>query len=48
MLRNLDQEFRGNEPPGELYSRRVRNGAVILMEKACGPPTGGVKTGTPA
>lgn len=47
MLRNLDQEFRGNELPDELYSRLARNGAVPHMKNACSPAPGDVKIGTP-
>ena len=37
MLRNLNVEFRGNGLPDELYSRLVRNGAVLHMKNACSP-----------
>ncbi len=47
MLRNLNKEFRGNELPDELYSRLVRNGAVMHMKNACSPAPGDVKIGTP-
>jgi hypothetical protein len=43
MLRNLDQEFRGNGRPGELYSRLVRDGAVMHMKNACSPSPEDVK-----
>ncbi len=47
MLRNLDKQFRGNEHPAELYSRLVRNGAVMHMKKACGPSPEDVKIAAP-
>ncbi|MDN0200978.1 hypothetical protein [Streptomyces sp. S.PNR 29] len=47
MLRNLNQQFRGNDLPEELYSRLVRNGAVPHMKNACPPSPRDVKIGTP-
>ncbi|MBG0855302.1 hypothetical protein I2W78_26495 [Streptomyces spinoverrucosus] len=47
MLRNLNREFRGNGLPDELYSRLVRNGAVMHMKNACPPSSRDVKIGTP-
>ncbi|MFI1567872.1 hypothetical protein ACH4ZX_33440 [Streptomyces sp. NPDC020490] len=47
MLRNLNKEFRGNELPAELYSRLVRNGAVMHMKNACSPSPEDVKITTP-
>lgn len=47
MLRNLNKEFRGNGLSAELYSELVRDGAVMDMKNACGPPPRGVKVSTP-
>ncbi|MET8075489.1 hypothetical protein [Streptomyces sp. NPDC005303] len=47
MLRNLNKEFRGNGLPDELYSRLVRNGAVMHMKNACSPSPEDVKILTP-
>ncbi|MFF4396823.1 hypothetical protein [Streptomyces sp. NPDC001480] len=47
MLRNLDVEFRGNGLPDELYSRLVRNGAVMHMKNACSPTARDVRIATP-
>ncbi|MFE2280784.1 hypothetical protein ACFXAE_26880 [Streptomyces sp. NPDC059454] len=47
MLRNLNQEFRGNELPEELYSRLVRHGAIAHMKNACSPAPQDVKIRTP-
>ncbi|WP_053847277.1 hypothetical protein [Streptomyces sp. NRRL B-24085] len=47
MLRNLNKEFRGNGLPDELYSRLVRNGAVMHMKNACSPSPDDVKILTP-
>jgi hypothetical protein len=47
MLRNLDVEFRGNGLPDELYSRLVRNGAVLHMKNACTPTPRDRKIVTP-
>ncbi|RMB86373.1 hypothetical protein [Streptomyces shenzhenensis] len=47
MLRNLNVEFRGNELPDELYSRLVRNGAVMHMKNTCSPTPHDVKIVTP-
>ncbi|MEU6354164.1 hypothetical protein ABZ896_33370 [Streptomyces sp. NPDC047072] len=47
MLRNLNKEFRGNGLPDELYSKLVRNGAVMHMKNACVPASGDVKIPTP-
>jgi hypothetical protein len=48
MLRNLNVEFRGNGLPDELYSKLVRNGAVMHMKNACSPTPQDVKITTPA
>jgi hypothetical protein len=40
MLRNLDQEFRGNERPGQPYSRPFAPGP---MKNACSPSPRDVK-----
>ncbi|MGW2515912.1 hypothetical protein ACWC09_02540 [Streptomyces sp. NPDC001617] len=48
MLRNLNKEFRGNGLPDELYSRLIRNGAVMHMKNACSPTPQDVKISTPA
>lgn len=37
MLRNLDKEFRGNGLPDQLYSRLIRNRAVMHMKNTCSP-----------
>jgi hypothetical protein len=47
MLRNLNKEFRGNGLPDELYSRLVRNGAVMHMKNACSPTAQDVRIRTP-
>ncbi|MER5749975.1 hypothetical protein [Streptomyces sp. NPDC002088] len=47
MLRNLNKEFRGNGLPDELYSKLVRNGAVMHMKNACSPTPQDVKIVTP-
>lgn len=47
MLRNLNVEFRGNDLPDELYSRLVRNGAVMHMKNTCSPTPRDVKIVTP-
>ncbi|MFF5012100.1 hypothetical protein [Streptomyces sp. NPDC001165] len=47
MLRNLNVEFRGNGLPEELYSRLVRNGAVLHMKNTCSPTSRDVKIPTP-
>ncbi|MFK0105647.1 hypothetical protein [Streptomyces sp. NPDC091217] len=48
MLRKLNVEFRGNGLPDELYSKLVRNGAVMHMKNACSPTGKDVKISTPA
>ncbi|MFI6038860.1 hypothetical protein ACIBBD_32950 [Streptomyces sp. NPDC051315] len=48
MLRNLNKEFRGNGLPDELYSKLVRNGAVMHMKNTCSPTPRDVKISTPA
>lgn len=48
MLRNLNKEFRGNGLPDELYSKLIRNGAVMHMKNACSPTSQDVKISTPA
>ncbi|MFJ8104631.1 hypothetical protein [Streptomyces sp. NPDC096132] len=47
MLRNLNKEFRGNGLPDELYSKLIRNGAVMHMKNACSPTVQDVKISTP-
>ncbi|MFI8187528.1 hypothetical protein ACIF8T_01745 [Streptomyces sp. NPDC085946] len=47
MLRNLNKEFRSNGLPDGLYSRLVRNGAVLHMKNACSPTPGDVRIRTP-
>jgi hypothetical protein len=47
MLRTLNKEFRGNGLPDELYSRLVRNGAVMHMKNACSPTAQDVRIRTP-
>ncbi|WP_189709032.1 hypothetical protein [Streptomyces phaeofaciens] len=47
MLRNLNREFRGNDLPDELYSKLIRNGAVMHMKNACRPTSRDVKISTP-
>ncbi|MFE5400654.1 hypothetical protein ACFQ9Z_04480 [Streptomyces sp. NPDC056580] len=46
MLRNLDVEFRGNGLPEELYSRLIRNGAVMHMKNSCSPTPADVRIAT--
>ncbi|MFF7470097.1 hypothetical protein [Streptomyces sp. NPDC008092] len=48
MLRKLNVEFRGNGLPDELYSKLVRNGAVMHMKNSCSPTAADVKISTPA
>ncbi|MFI9542995.1 hypothetical protein ACIHAR_03420 [Streptomyces sp. NPDC052016] len=48
MLRNLNKEFRDNALPDELYSKLVRNGAVMHMKNTCSPTSRDVKISTPA
>ncbi|MFH9858231.1 hypothetical protein [Streptomyces sp. NPDC017202] len=48
MLRNLHKEFRGHGLPDELYSKLVRNGAVMHLKNTCGPTARDVKISTPA
>lgn len=47
MLRNLNKEFRGNGLPDELYSKLIRNGAIMHMKNACTPAPDDVKILTP-
>ncbi|MGW2957924.1 hypothetical protein ACWDGI_05465 [Streptomyces sp. NPDC001220] len=47
MLRKLNVEFRGNGLPDELYSKLVRNGAVMHMKNTCSPTAADVKISTP-
>ncbi|MGW0576467.1 hypothetical protein ACWD25_10955 [Streptomyces sp. NPDC002920] len=47
MLRNLNREFRGNGLPDELYSKLIRNGAVMHMKNACSPSSQDVRIPTP-
>ncbi|OQR64206.1 hypothetical protein B6E66_10115 [Streptomyces maremycinicus] len=47
MLRTLNKEFRGNGLPDELYSRLVRNGAVMHMKNTCSPTSHDVRIRTP-
>ncbi|MEV7980515.1 hypothetical protein [Streptomyces sp. NPDC086519] len=48
MLRKLNVEFRGNGLPDELYSKLVRNGAVMHMKNSCSPTAADVRISTPA
>ncbi|MEU8650124.1 hypothetical protein [Streptomyces sp. NPDC048737] len=48
MLRNLNKEFRGNGLPDELYSKLIRNGAVMHLKNTCSPTARDVKISTPA
>jgi hypothetical protein len=48
MLRNLNKEFRAHELPDELYSRLVRNGAVIHLKNTCAPAPDDARITTPA
>ncbi|MGY5044681.1 hypothetical protein ACWDE0_03325 [Streptomyces sp. 900105755] len=48
MLRKLNAEFRGNGLLDELYSKLVRNGAVMHMKNSCSPTAADVKISTPA
>jgi hypothetical protein len=48
MLRHPNKEFRGNDLPGEQYSRLVRGGAVMRTKNACDPTTRDVNIRTPA
>ncbi|CAM5234178.1 Sulfotransferase family protein OS=Streptomyces fumanus OX=67302 GN=GCM10018772_03740 PE=4 SV=1 [Streptomyces fumanus] len=48
MLRALNKEFREHELPEELYSRLVRNGAVVHLKNACAPAPGDARIATPA
>ncbi|SEF06142.1 hypothetical protein [Streptomyces sp. Ag109_O5-10] len=48
MLRKLNVEFRGNGLLDELYSKLVRNGAVMHMKNSCSPTAADVKISTPA
>ncbi|GAA4801489.1 hypothetical protein GCM10023220_32730 [Streptomyces ziwulingensis] len=47
MLRSLNKEFRSNDLPAELYSRLVRNGAVVHMKNSCSPSPLDVRIATP-
>ena len=50
MLCRLNREFRGNGFPDELYSRLVRNGAVMHvmhMKNACRPAADDARIVTP-
>ncbi|MEU2422413.1 hypothetical protein ABZ619_15525 [Streptomyces sp. NPDC007851] len=46
MLRGLNMEFRGNGLPDELYSKLIRNGAVMHMKNTCSPTADDVKIST--
>ncbi|MHB9861748.1 hypothetical protein [Streptomyces sp. YIM S03343] len=48
MLRNLNVEFRGQGLPDELYSKLVRNGAVMHMKNAYHPTAQDTRIATPA
>jgi hypothetical protein len=48
MLRKLNMEFRGNGLPDELYSKLVRNGAVMHMKNTCPPAPDDARISTPA
>ncbi|WP_327428671.1 hypothetical protein [Streptomyces sp. NBC_01236] len=47
MLRKLNMEFRGNGLPDELYSKLVRNGAVMHMKNTCRPTADDPRITTP-
>jgi hypothetical protein len=47
MLRKLNMEFRGNGLPDELYSKLVRNGAVMHMKNTCRPAPDDARITTP-
>ncbi|WP_369246543.1 hypothetical protein [Streptomyces sp. R41] len=47
MLRKLNMEFRGNGLPDELYSKLVRNGAVMHMKNTCRPAPDDARIITP-
>ncbi|PBC63848.1 hypothetical protein BKI49_11970 [Streptomyces sp. Tue6028] len=47
MLRMLNTEFRGNGLPDEIYSRLVRNGAVMHMKNTCRPASDDARISTP-
>ncbi|MGW5324770.1 hypothetical protein [Streptomyces sp. NPDC004014] len=47
MPRTLDVEFRGNGLPDALYSRLIRNGAVMHMKNTCSPTPADVRIATP-
>ncbi|MET7699821.1 hypothetical protein [Streptomyces sp. NPDC005485] len=47
MLRRLNTEFRGNSLPDELYSKLVRNGAVMHMKNTCRPAPDDARIVTP-
>jgi hypothetical protein len=48
MLRILNKEFRAHGLPEELYSRLVRNGAVMHMKNTCAPAPCDARITTPA
>lgn len=45
---NPPKEFRGPGLPGELYSKPVRNGAVMHLKNTCSPTARDVKISPPA
>ncbi|MFD7479708.1 hypothetical protein ACFV8Z_48615 [Streptomyces sp. NPDC059837] len=47
MLRKLNMEFRGNGLPDEVYSKMVRNGAVMHMKNTCSPAPDDARITTP-
>ncbi|WP_327136963.1 hypothetical protein OG585_15200 [Streptomyces sp. NBC_01340] len=47
MLRKLNMEFRGNGLPDEVYSKMVRNGAVMHMKNTCRPAPDDARITTP-
>ncbi|MEU9287617.1 hypothetical protein AB0D57_23600 [Streptomyces sp. NPDC048275] len=47
MLRKLNMEFRGNGLPDEVYSKLVRNGAVMHMKNTCRPAADDARIHTP-
>lgn len=47
MLRKLNMEFRGNGLPDEVYSKLVRNGAVMHMKNTCRPAPDDARITTP-
>ncbi|MFD5544133.1 hypothetical protein ACFWIJ_41635 [Streptomyces sp. NPDC127079] len=47
MLREFNGEFHGNGRPDELYSKLIRNGAVMHMKNTCTAAARDVKIRSP-